>query len=1052
MPSNYDKIRKDNIREYGKGKRHLSFLGRLYTKRTHFIFELLQNAEDAKASRILFRLFEDRLEVTHNGRPFNEHDVRGVCGVGEGTKAEDLTQIGKFGIGFKSVYAYTSTPEIHSGNESFAIKDYVRPYSVERRNVEDSWTTLFVFRFNAEGVDSETACQEIGECLRNLNPLTLLFLRKINKIRYELPDADGAYLRDESSWSPARQVAVIGRNNESENWLIFERPVTVPDKNNQVTVEIGYRIETNTQDKKESIVRIDRSPLVVYFPTEKDTRLGFLMQGPYRTTPARDNIHSGDDLNELLITETAELVVESLQRLKAMGLLSVSVLTALPIKFSDSHYIYRDGHYYGEFHSVFTRVREAFLNEDLIPANDGTFVSTRNAKLARGAALMKILNQDQLCALFQEDGEVKWLSHEITEDRTPGLRSYLIQELDVEEVSPEVFARNLSEQFLASQDDEWLTEFYKFLTEQKALWRPPRWKYDEGGILRTKPILRLQDGSHVNPFRNDGSPNAYLAVGPDTETSFQIVKVELSQNEEAYGFLKELGIPELDIVAEVIEKILPKYTDDSVMVESEDNKGDLKKIERAYKTDSQANKERLRKQLRKTPFILVECPNLGETGYRKPDQVYFATDDLRMYFCEDDSIAFVSSEYPDGVTPLFKELGISDRIRITCKSKPGSIEDVTLNYKGGYRRGLKGFDPDISVDGLEVALENPSDERSEIIWNKIAAPYSHCIKGEILISSRQDFSPHARTYEEKTTVSNFGELLRTSAWLPDSKGNMHKPCDLALDDLPESFVRDEKSADQLGMKKDVVAELAEACGVSETTLDRARQIEEASSEIQRKIDSLLAVGNERQPPFPESKSANPERRRKQVAKQYVKAPKKKYEKREGSDRTTRDSIEPTRQLRQQYTNDAKKMVCQICKEKMPFKKRDGEYYFEAVEALSNDYFPKEHPAQFLALCPVCAARYKEFIKRDKTAMKNLHHAMKNSDDLEVPLKLGELDTSIKFVGTHREDMKTILKELSQSDVKVLDRSDSWSEQDQRDLTTASLRYAETRYPEEEDLV
>ena len=68
MPSDYSKIREDNIREYGEGTRHLSFLGQLYTDRTHFIFELLQNAEDAGASKILFKLLDDGLEVSHDGR------------------------------------------------------------------------------------------------------------------------------------------------------------------------------------------------------------------------------------------------------------------------------------------------------------------------------------------------------------------------------------------------------------------------------------------------------------------------------------------------------------------------------------------------------------------------------------------------------------------------------------------------------------------------------------------------------------------------------------------------------------------------------------------------------------------------------------------------------------------------------------------------------------------------------------------------------------------------------------------------------------------------
>jgi hypothetical protein len=39
MPSDYAKICSDNLEEYGKGTRHLSFLDRLYSERTHFIFE-----------------------------------------------------------------------------------------------------------------------------------------------------------------------------------------------------------------------------------------------------------------------------------------------------------------------------------------------------------------------------------------------------------------------------------------------------------------------------------------------------------------------------------------------------------------------------------------------------------------------------------------------------------------------------------------------------------------------------------------------------------------------------------------------------------------------------------------------------------------------------------------------------------------------------------------------------------------------------------------------------------------------------------------------------
>jgi len=46
----------------------------------------------------------------------------------------------------------------------------------------------------------------------------------------------------------------------------------------------------------------------------------------------------------------------------------------------------------------------------------------------------------------------------------------------------------------------------------------------------------------------------------------------------------------------------------------------------------------------------------------------------------------------------------------------------------------------------------------------------------------------------------------------------------------------------------------------------------------------------------------------------------------------------------------------------------------------------------------------------------------------------------------------ILQDLAQSEVAVVDRSDTWSEQDQNDLTTFSLQYAAELYPEDEELV
>ena len=220
----------------------LDLLGQLYSERTHFIFELIQNAEDAGATELAFELFEDRLELRHDGRPFTEADVRGVCGVGQSGKSADLTAIGKFGIGFKSVYAYTRSPRVHSGGEHFRIENYVRPFPVEPLPVAG---TLFVFPFDHDTVPAPVAVREIAAALNALQPRILLFLRNIEHAaaarRGSTPD------RPSSGRSPRRSARSAPRHGcpgdggrRDEQWLVWHRQVA--DHRGQ-RIEIAFRLE-----------------------------------------------------------------------------------------------------------------------------------------------------------------------------------------------------------------------------------------------------------------------------------------------------------------------------------------------------------------------------------------------------------------------------------------------------------------------------------------------------------------------------------------------------------------------------------------------------------------------------------------------------------------------------------------------------------------------------------------------------------------------------------------------------------------------------------------
>ena len=392
MPADYTKIREENIARYGWDTAVLDLLGQLYSERTHFIFELIQNAEDAGATEVAFELFEDRLEMRHDGRLFTEADVRGVCGVGKSAKAGDLTAIGKFGIGFKSVYAYTRSPRVYSGGEHFRIENYVRPVAVEPLPFAG---TLFVFPFDHDTVPAADAVREIAAALSALEPRVLLFLENIERLRVSGAGAGGAGAggagagesvigRSVAGEGPRRRVT-LRRGRRREEWLAWSRRAEGLDSP-AAPVEIAFRVEGGR------IVPCDSSPLVVFFPTEKETFLGFLVQGPYRTTRARDNVPGHDPSNQVLVRETAGLLCDVLRELRDDGLLTVEALQALPL---DAARFPADS----MFRPLFDAVGEALTAEALIPVAGGGYGVAVDLELASGPEMRELLEPDQLGAL-----------------------------------------------------------------------------------------------------------------------------------------------------------------------------------------------------------------------------------------------------------------------------------------------------------------------------------------------------------------------------------------------------------------------------------------------------------------------------------------------------------------------------------------------------------------------------------------------------------------------------------------------------------------------------
>ncbi|KAM6946232.1 sacsin [Aplochiton taeniatus] len=129
--------------EFGQKERLTSRIKSIlnaYPSEKEMLKELLQNADDAKATQIYFvfdprthatdRIFDDKWVpmqgpslCVYNNQPFTEEDVRGIQNLGRGTKEANPGKTGQYGIGFNSVYHITDCPCFLSNNDILCIFD-----------------------------------------------------------------------------------------------------------------------------------------------------------------------------------------------------------------------------------------------------------------------------------------------------------------------------------------------------------------------------------------------------------------------------------------------------------------------------------------------------------------------------------------------------------------------------------------------------------------------------------------------------------------------------------------------------------------------------------------------------------------------------------------------------------------------------------------------------------------------------------------------------------------------------------------------------------------
>lgn len=260
---------------------------RVYTRPGHFLFELLQNAEDTGATTFRATFRPDRIELWHDGLPFDLRDLVGVTSIGQTTKRKN--QIGFFGVGFKSVYEVTERPRIYSDVYAFEIVDVSIPRRLEHPGTPGT-TLILPLRKPEPGLPALLRAE--------LDPCLLLTLRNLREI--DLGDGHRIVRQGDS---------VSGQEfllDESEHRSDLAREKGRPDRTRLL---VGVYLE----DGRAVPVPEGAPTVYSYLPTAEPSGLRFLLHGHFDLPVDRERINPESAWNRWILSH----VPRALARLAA---------------------------------------------------------------------------------------------------------------------------------------------------------------------------------------------------------------------------------------------------------------------------------------------------------------------------------------------------------------------------------------------------------------------------------------------------------------------------------------------------------------------------------------------------------------------------------------------------------------------------------------------------------------------------------------------------------------------------------------------------------------
>ncbi len=761
-----------------------NLLTQLYPENAHFIYELLQNAEDTGANNVTFELKQDKLIFSHDGRVFNEKDLDGITSIGEGTKKDDVNQIGKFGVGFKAVFAYTNSPIIHSELFNFKIVDLVIPYEIEGESKSD--LTIMQFPFNSEK-SKETAYKEIHFGLKNLHDNTLLFLNNIKKVEIIIDEKTSLIERIENG-----NLIEITADNKTSHWIRFKKYI---EGSNTLFTSIAFSYDV----EKNEIKPLKKGEVSVYFPAEKETsNLKFHIHAPFASTVARDSVINSDENNEL-IDQISDLLCESILELKNNNLYNLDFINCLPIDEDNLNDLYKP---------IQNKVVSFYKENELIPTYEGKFVNPQN--VIKANKKIRDVFSTELLLLLNGFNEKKELYYCKNANQKNNHIDKFFQKLNIIELSDEDLCdelidlrRNMNDEslkiissYLEKKSHNWFAKLYTFLHDYFQ--ENDIWHYSKG-ILSEKNnlgyLVKLQNKEYT--FNYNNQPCFFKAEHTISNSEILFVDdlvFEINETQKSNKpklFLESLGIKELNLKEELLA-ILDEYYSGNhrwVLTIKKNINLHLKhwgKILSFYETDKKECIEILNKY---EPFVNESLELTNKKNILKAPPFFSEDENYLIGYINCDFLSTdIYLNFKENELDLFKEILskidfksrlVIKKIPITQNTKHPNYSQLTRSYRR-YETNNSEYeiDSDYFIENFDFFKLNPSLEKSSLLCSEI-----NVIDSKFLTAIYQRNSRESGDSDSSFLVYQ----LKNNSWLPTKELEFKKPSEISSEDIHPVF-------------------------------------------------------------------------------------------------------------------------------------------------------------------------------------------------------------------------------------------------------------------------